>query len=127
MIQIFDISDNQFNGSLPNQYFKNFKVMIGAIKLYSWPHTYEESVIIIILKGQELYYKRILKILTTIYLSNMFQANISYSIGMLNLLRYLNLSHNILKAHIPAHIVDITALESLDLSSNQLAGKFLSS
>ncbi|XWS09703.1 hypothetical protein CRYUN_Cryun39dG0012000 [Craigia yunnanensis] len=46
----------------------------------------------------------------------------SYSIGKLNSLIGLNLSHNDLSGCIPTSIGNLTSLEWLDLSSNKLAG-----
>ncbi|XP_073046003.1 LOW QUALITY PROTEIN: uncharacterized protein [Primulina eburnea] len=129
MLQIFDVSDNQFTGALPDQYFKNFKAMIDVkenkteTKNSTLRYPYMESVTLTV-KGRELQYQRILETLTTIDLSsNMFHGNISDTIGMLRSLRYLNLSHNFLTGHIPECVAYISVLESLDLSSNQLEGE----
>ncbi|XP_042035010.1 receptor-like protein 9DC3 [Salvia splendens] len=55
--------------------------------------------------------------------SNRFSGSIPNSIGNLNSLIYLNLSHNCLTGGIPASLGNVRELESLDMSSNRLEGK----
>ncbi|XP_059315381.1 receptor-like protein 32 [Lycium ferocissimum] len=80
---------------------------------------YEESVILV-MKNQEIEFKRISKIFTIIDLSrNKFEGKIPEVIGNLNSLRILNLSRNNLTGHIPVEMMNMSMLEALDLSFNQ--------
>ncbi|XP_057785006.1 receptor-like protein 19 [Salvia miltiorrhiza] len=127
-LQVLDISDNEFVGSLPQTYFKNFRAMMDVKEnktdLYLDDQTFLYFLEMrITLKGLDQLLNRLLKTFTTIDLSsNNFSGSIPDSIGNLNSLRYLNLSHNNLMGHIPASLGNISVLESLDLSSNKLEG-----
>ncbi|KAL7219658.1 hypothetical protein ACSBR2_012675 [Camellia fascicularis] len=66
---------------------------------------YQDSTVVM-MKGHEIKYSRILK-----------------SIGRLNSLRGLNLSHNNLEGRIPTSLGNLKNLESLDLSSNKFVGE----
>ncbi|CAL5394614.1 unnamed protein product [Camellia sinensis] len=84
---------------------------------------YQDSVVVV-MKGFEIEYSRILMVFSIIDLSsNNFQGDIPKSIAKLNSLRGLNLSHNNLTSHIPTSLANLTNLESLDLSSNKLVGE----
>ncbi|KAI8570624.1 hypothetical protein RHMOL_Rhmol01G0050200 [Rhododendron molle] len=127
-LRIFDISQNNFTGLLPERYFLNFKAVMNVNKSktslqYMGDTNYRDSVELV-LKGVEIELKYILTVFTTIDLSyNNFQGEIPSDIGKLQGLRLLNLSHNSLSGHLPSLLGNITMLESLDLSSNQLTGK----
>ncbi|KAL8027234.1 hypothetical protein ABFX02_14G082100 [Erythranthe guttata] len=128
-LQVFDISHNEFTGSLPARYLENFVSMINVkvnrTTKRNWfsPYYTEESMVFV-LKGVVLSVVRISNAFTTIDLSsNRFSGTIPRSIGKLNSLRYLNLSRNNIIGNIPASLGNISMLESLDLSSNQLAGE----
>ncbi|KAL8482251.1 hypothetical protein ACS0TY_028414 [Phlomoides rotata] len=54
---------------------------------------------------------------------NIFCGSILESMGKINSLRYLNLSHNNLIGDIPSCIGNMATFESLDLSSSQLDGE----
>ncbi|KAH6796541.1 hypothetical protein C2S52_021095 [Perilla frutescens var. hirtella] len=125
-LQVLDISQNEFTGSLPNRYLTKFPAMMNAkeniTEKRNWFKKYEES-IVFVLKGLEQPVERILTTFTTIDMSdNKFSGSIPESIGKINSLRYLNLSHNDLTGHIPPSLGNVKALESLDLSSNHLTG-----
>ncbi|KAK1352891.1 receptor like protein 26-like [Heracleum sosnowskyi] len=130
-LRIMDLSYNEFSGPLPATYIQNFEaMMIGDVnerKATYIEHVtnavYSDSTILIV-KGVEIEFVRILTVLTTIDLArNNFEGEIPEYIGKLLLLRYLNLSHNHLTGHIPSSIGNLSMLESLDLSSNQLEGE----
>ncbi|XP_047944087.1 receptor-like protein Cf-9 homolog [Salvia hispanica] len=126
-LQVLDVSQNAFVGSLPNRYFKNFRGMIDAKENQTDSEAYWFLRLIelkITVKGLEQLLERLLTTFTTIDLSsNKFSGSIPPSVGNLNSLRYLNLSHNTLKEHIPPSLGGMGLLESLDLSSNKLDGK----
>ncbi|XP_057796940.1 receptor like protein 27-like [Salvia miltiorrhiza] len=131
-LQVLDISDNEFVGSLPQTYFKNFRAMMDVKENQTnlTPSDDDDRYFLfflemrITLKGLDQLLRRLLKTFTTIDLSsNNFSGSIPDSIGNLNSLRYLNLSHNNLTGHIPASLGNISVLESLDLSSNKLDGR----
>ncbi|XP_055801781.1 receptor like protein 22-like [Solanum dulcamara] len=134
-LRIFDLSRNEFNGSLPARVFGNFTAMIkldgeetGEIiymqsaenSLYT---TYEDSVGLVI-KGQDIQLERISTIMTTIDLSrNHFEGVIPKTLTDLSSLWPLNLSHNNLTGDIPMELGQLNMLEALDLSWNRLTGK----
>ncbi|CAF2288342.1 unnamed protein product, partial [Brassica napus] len=99
-LRIFEISDNNFTGSLPPTYFVNWKAASltmnedgGLYMLYGitssgrWTYNDVETI--------DLRYKALIA---------------------------LNLSNNAFTGHIPLSISNLSNLESLDLSSNQLSG-----
>ncbi|XP_027769352.1 receptor-like protein 19 [Solanum pennellii] len=130
-LRIFDLSRNEFSGSLPAKVFGNFKAMIkldgedkGETK-YMKPliqnefsdiridkssrymiaivsdEVYKDSLRLVI-KGQDIEVERISTIMTTIDLSsNHFEGVIPKTLKELNSLWQLNLSHNNLTGHIP--------------------------
>ncbi|XP_049386671.1 receptor-like protein 9DC3 [Solanum stenotomum] len=135
-LRIFDLSRNDFSGSLSAKVFGNFKAMIkldgedtGNIKYMesvlnsSFDTSYEDSVSLVI-KGQDIELQRISTIMTTIDLSsNHFEGVIPETLKDLSSLRLLNLSHNNLIGHIPVELGQLNKLEALDLSWNRLTGK----
>ncbi|KAI8570894.1 hypothetical protein RHMOL_Rhmol01G0074400 [Rhododendron molle] len=127
-LHIFDISQNNFTGLLPERYFLNFKAVMNVDRSkrlleYMGDYIYRDSVELV-LKGVVIELKYILTVFTTIDLSyNNFRGEIPNDIGKLQGLRLLNLSHNSLSGHLPSLLRNITMLESLDLSSNLFTGK----
>ncbi|XP_049386739.1 receptor-like protein 9DC3 [Solanum stenotomum] len=133
-LRIFDLSRNDFSGSLPAKVFGNFKAMIKLegedteeIKYMelnsSFDASYEDSVSLVI-KGRDIELERISTIMTTIDLSsNHFEGVIPKTLKDLSSLWLLNLSHNNLRGHIPMELGQLNTLEALDLSWNQLTGK----
>ncbi|GKV14823.1 hypothetical protein SLEP1_g25637 [Rubroshorea leprosula] len=129
-LRIIDVSQNDFMGLLPSNYFKILKgstnvhgdeaklEYIGDSLIY-----YEDSVKVV-LKGLEVELVRILTMFTTFdFSSNQFHGLIPEELGELNSLLSLNLSHNRLIGHIPSSLGKMAGLESLDLSSNKLDGR----
>ncbi|CAL5415838.1 unnamed protein product [Camellia sinensis] len=127
-LRIIDISYNEFTGLLPTNYIKQFEATMNAdeheMKLkYMGEYYYQDSVVVM-MKGYEIEYSRILTVFSITDSSrNKFQRDIPKSIGRLNSLWGFNLSHNNLKGHIPTLLGNLTNLESLDLSSNELVGE----
>ncbi|MED6135866.1 hypothetical protein PIB30_050690 [Stylosanthes scabra] len=138
---IFDISCNNFSGSLPKVYIKSFQAMkILGDKVHDLNYYietggtvgdgedievqgYDDSVTATI-KGANTPFAKIPTVFVNIDLSeNKFEGDIPDIIGELQGLRDLNLSHNRLVGHIPHSLGNLTNLESLDLSSNMLTGK----
>ncbi|XP_028110381.1 receptor-like protein 6 [Camellia sinensis] len=127
-LRIIDMSYNDFIGLLPTNYIQQFEGMMNAagheMKLkYMGEYYYQDSVVVM-MKGYEIEYSRILTVFSIIDLSsNNFQGEIPKSIEKLSSLRGLNLSHNNLTGHIPTSLGNLKNLESLDLSSNKLVGE----
>ncbi|XP_028089911.1 receptor-like protein 18 [Camellia sinensis] len=127
-LRIIDISYNEFTRLLPTNYIKQFEAMTNVdeheLKLkYMGEYYYQDSVVVM-MKGYEIEYSRILTVFSIIDLSrNKFQGEILKSIEKLNSLRGLNLSRNNLTGHIPTSLGKLTNLESLDLSLNEFVGK----
>ncbi|KAL3754369.1 hypothetical protein ACJRO7_001580 [Eucalyptus globulus] len=136
-LQIIDLSQNIFSGSLPSAYFKHWTAMkafetylssyIGdAIKrawIFSSDATFDYSMRVIA-KGIQTNYSKIQGYLTLIDLSsNNFSGAIPEAIRSLKQLKLLNLSNNILVGSLPPFLANLTNLEALDLSQNQLSGE----
>ncbi|CAN6825919.1 unnamed protein product [Brassica oleracea] len=129
-INIFEISDNNFTGSLPPSYFVNWKSpslkINGAGTMYMaediGASTYDD-LIDLQYKGRSMEQMGILTFYSAIDLSgNKIEGQIPESIGLLKTLIALNLSNNAFTGHIPLALANVTELESLDLSRNQLSG-----
>ncbi|CAN6834323.1 unnamed protein product, partial [Brassica oleracea] len=132
---IFDISDNNFTGSLPPNYFVNWKassfmmnedgglyMLYGIISSGRWAYSDVET-IDLRYKGLSMEQGRVLSSFATIDFSgNRIGGQIPESIGLLKALIALNLSNNAFTGPIPLSISNLSSLESLDLSSNQLSG-----
>ncbi|XP_039173494.1 receptor-like protein 7 [Eucalyptus grandis] len=136
-LQIIDLSQNIFSGSLPSGYFKHWTAMkvfetnsssyIGdAIKrawIFSSDTTFHYSMRVVA-KGIQMNYSKIQGYLTLIDLSsNNFSGAIPKAIGSLKQIVLLNLSNNILSGPLPPFLAKLTNLEALDLSQNQLSGE----
>ncbi|KAL7168625.1 hypothetical protein ACSBR2_038961 [Camellia fascicularis] len=124
-LRIIDISYNEFSGLWPTNYIEKFDAMMNvdehAMKLKYMGDIYCYDYVVVIMKGHEIEFSRIVTIISIIDLSsNKFIGEILKSIGRLNSLQDLNLSHSNLKGHIPTSLGNLKSLESLDLSSNKL-------
>ncbi|KAI8010548.1 Receptor-like protein 6 [Camellia lanceoleosa] len=126
-LRIIDISCNEFTGLLPTNYIKQFGAMMNIdehVKLKYMGQQYYQDSVVVVIKGYEIQFSRILTVFSIIDFSrNKFQGEIPKSIGRLNSLRGLNLSHNNLEGHIPTSLGNLKNLESLDLSSNKFVGE----
>ncbi|XP_048327485.2 receptor-like protein 6 [Ziziphus jujuba] len=122
-LRIMDLSDNQFSGNLPSNYFQSFMAMMDAQRekmKYMGDDYYQDSVVVTI-KGFSIELVKIQTILTTIDLSkNNFEGEIPELIGKLKSLKGLNLSHNKLTGSIPPSLANLSNLEWLDLTWNEL-------
>ncbi|KAG9453538.1 hypothetical protein H6P81_006442 [Aristolochia fimbriata] len=132
MVQIVDLSSNNFHGTLPRESFERWTAMviprsahdvIQSRVLELTPLYYRDSVFVTG-KGLEMELVKILTIFTSLDLSNNnFTGPIPDTFGDLRSLYLLNLSHNALSGSIPASLANLEELESLDLSQNRLSGK----
>ncbi|XP_057536135.1 receptor-like protein 12 isoform X2 [Amaranthus tricolor] len=130
-LQILDLSNNNFCGKLPFIYIKQFRSMMDInMSTIGSPRYLENEFgnymysIKMIVKGNQLDYKKIITSMSTFDMSNNhFEGEIPNSIGMLRALRNLNLSHNLLTGNIPPSIKNLSLLDGLDLSSNRLIGE----
>ncbi|KAH7677931.1 Leucine-rich repeat protein [Dioscorea alata] len=145
MLQILDISSNNFTGSLLSDCFTRMKAMMirpeGTDTMgftYSWglscifhscgghqqynPSAYFEDLVTVIAKGSK---RELVKIpITTVYIdvsNNRFEGVLPEAIGDLKSLHFLNMSLNAFKGHIPQVFGNLRDLESLDFSGNQLS------
>ncbi|KAJ4891516.1 receptor like protein 27 [Raphanus sativus] len=134
-LRILEIADNRFTGSLPQDYFVNWKAsslhMTEDGSLYMGDYTeipgyiYEDT-IDLQYKGLFMEQGKVLTSYATIDFSgNRLEGQIPESIGLLKTLIALNLSNNAFTGHIPLSLANVTELESLDLSRNHYQVKFL--
>ncbi|CAN7060456.1 unnamed protein product, partial [Brassica rapa subsp. trilocularis] len=134
-LRIFEISDNEFTGSLPPTYFVNWKassltmnedggLYMVYIKSTSGRLSYfNVETIDLKYKGLSMEQENVLTSYATIDFSgNKIEGQIPESIGLLKALIALNFSNNAFTGHIPMSFSSLSNLESLDLSSNQLSG-----
>ena len=128
-LRILEIAYNNFSGSLPPDYFVNWKAssLDEDGRLYmednsSALYVYQDT-IDLQYKGLKMEQAKILTSYSTIDFSgNRLEGPIPESIGLLKKLIALNLSNNAFTGHIPLSLANVTELESLDLSNNQLSG-----
>ncbi|GLT54998.1 hypothetical protein SLA2020_281550 [Shorea laevis] len=131
---IIDLSNNNFFGNLPSEYFLHWNAMktVGANQLQymgidfsgdGWYSGFDYSVTITT-KGIKLKYEKIQDVFTVIdFSNNRFDGEIPEVVGNLKELNLLNLSNNGLTGHIPSSMGNLTKLESMDLSQNKLLGE----
>ncbi|XP_030449839.1 receptor-like protein 7 [Syzygium oleosum] len=130
MLQIIDLSSNNFSGTLPAQYLRTWEAMkadvdfnyiqyqvLRALGLY-----YQDTVSVTI-KGRRVELVKILTVFTSIDFScNNFEGPIPDTLGAFKALHALNLSNNAISGSIPSSLGHLQQLESLDLSRNDLNG-----
>ncbi|KAK6919745.1 Leucine-rich repeat [Dillenia turbinata] len=129
-LNIIDVSDNNFTGTLPSNYFKSWRSMMANDKNRSnWKFLtmtsefYYSYNITLIDKGLEMELVKILNTFKVVDLSNNnFRGEIPKSIGQLKALCALNFSNNHLMGSIPTELANLKDLESLDLARNNLSG-----
>ncbi|XP_024965122.1 receptor-like protein Cf-9 homolog [Cynara cardunculus var. scolymus] len=127
-LKVLDLSQNNFIGHLPRNYFQNFDAMKNReVKKRTKPEYLSIGKfysITVAVKGSELPFTKISVDYTIVDLSsNIFEGGILDVIGSLSSLIVLNLSHNNLNDRIPKAIGNLLKIESLDLSCNQLKGE----
>ncbi|KAL1221334.1 Receptor-like protein 31 [Cardamine amara subsp. amara] len=143
MLQVIDVSHNDFSGTFPTFYFSNWSKMSQMTTLIpKFGDTYMQFYIgmndfrkfltdspyrnsmEMVHKGVDTEFEKIPKDFMAIDLSkNRFCGKIPESIGLLKGLHLLNLSSNAFTINIPLSLANLTALETLDLSRNQLSGQ----
>lgn len=129
-LRIADMASNDFNGTLPEAWFKMLKSMMTRSdnetlvmeNQYYHGQTYQFTATVTY-KGNYMTISKILRTLVLIdFSNNAFHGAIPETIGELILLHGLNMSHNALTGSIPTQFGRLNQLESLDLSSNELTG-----
>ncbi|XVF79295.1 hypothetical protein PTKIN_Ptkin14bG0209900 [Pterospermum kingtungense] len=126
MLRIMDISHNEFTGSLPAFFFKNFKAMMTLDQNKSPFHYmgvdyYYKDRVMFRMKGIDIELVRILSILTTIHLSNNnFNGEIPASFCNGSSVDILDMSNNCLNGTIPQCLGNLS-LRVLDLRMNNLS------
>ncbi|KAB1671258.1 hypothetical protein [Gossypium barbadense] len=128
-LRILDIASNNFSGDLSIEFLQSLKAMAKMTndekaKLNYIGENYYQDSVTIVNKGIEMFYQKVLAILTCLDLSNnSFHGRIPEEIQMLRSLRVMNLSNNSFSSEIPLALQNLKDLESLDLSRNKLSGK----
>ncbi|KAI3986467.1 hypothetical protein MKX01_037749 [Papaver californicum] len=137
MLQIIDISSNNFSGILPKECFSSWKTMMvneeeavrnhrGQVIGFGFAFTdnsYQQAVTVTS-KGQDMDLVKILIIFTSMDFSdNKFEGEIPDIIGNFTSLKVLNFSSNAFEGQIPSIFGNLKNIESLDLSSNKLSGE----
>ncbi|XP_048637095.1 receptor like protein 23-like [Brassica napus] len=130
-LRILEVSDNNFTGNLPANYFVNWKApslktnIFGRMYMTDYENGdfADEDTIDLRYKGLHMEQQMALTSYTTIDFSgNKLEGQIPESVGLLKTLIALNLSNNAFTGHIPMSLSNVSKLESLDLSRNQLTG-----
>jgi hypothetical protein len=136
MLQIIDLSFNNFSGKLPGQFFKRWEAMMSdndqieskvnhiQFPVFKYGQIYYQDSVTVTSKGQQMELVRIMTIYTTVDLSsNLFEGTIPNVLMDFNALYVLNFSNNRLSGEIPSSIGNMKQLESLDLSNNSFDGE----
>lgn len=135
LLQIIDISSNNFSGNLPARWFQSWRGMKKRTKesqesqilkfvYLELSNLYYQDSVTLMNKGLSMELAKILTIFTSIDVSNnQFEGEIPEMLGDFDALLVLNMSNNNFKGQIPATLGNLKELGSLDLSHNQLSGK----
>ncbi|PON43273.1 LRR domain containing protein, partial [Parasponia andersonii] len=133
-LRFIDLSNNDFTGPLPTNFFGTLVGMMDAHSDYleymedaigtnASTFSYYQYSVAMSTKGSNIEVEKIQTMFIAIDFSrNYFSGEIPKSIGRLNSLKGLNLSHNKLTGNIPPSLGNMSSLEGLDLSSNELSG-----
>ncbi|XP_048127223.1 receptor-like protein 6 [Rhodamnia argentea] len=130
MLQILDISSNNFSGTVPAQWLANWEAMKANVDFnhIQYPFLrltglYYQDTVSVTIKGLEVELVKILTLFTSIDIScNNLDGAIPETLGALKALYVLNLSNNGFSGPIPPSLGHLQQLESLDLSRNDLNG-----
>ncbi|XP_056172660.1 receptor-like protein 7 [Syzygium oleosum] len=128
MLQIIDLSSNNFSGTLPASLLASWEAMKAKVDFnhlqYVLPQSggiYYEDTVSVTFKGLKVELVKILTIFTSIDFSgNRLEGPIPDTLGDLKALYFFNLSHNAISGSIPPVLGNMDQLESLDLSWNYL-------
>ncbi|KAL1299760.1 hypothetical protein AAHE18_18G131500 [Arachis hypogaea] len=121
-LQILDLSQNNFTGSVPSCFNSTTFASGKQSLLFGF---FFNPLLQLIIKGLSLSYNtELLEIITVLDLSsNQLTGEIPDQIGDLSGLHALNLSHNHLEGPIPTSFHNLQSIESMDLSNNSLSGE----
>ncbi|XP_056172663.1 receptor-like protein 19 [Syzygium oleosum] len=130
MLQIIDLSSNDFRGTLPTSLLTSWAAMKANVDFnrlqYQFSQlsgVYYQDTIRVTSKGFQLELVKIMTVFTSIDFScNKLEGAIPDTLGDLKALHVLNLSHNAISGTIPPVLGNLGQLESLDLSGNYLNG-----
>lgn len=130
MLQIVDISSNNFSGALPAKCLTTWEAMKVNVDInhiqYSFLRLsglYYQDKVSVTIKGLQVELVKILTLFTSIDFScNNLEGQIPDTLGDLKALYFLNLSKNGFSGPIPSTLANLQQLESLDLSWNDLNG-----
>ncbi|XP_030466030.1 receptor like protein 22-like isoform X1 [Syzygium oleosum] len=130
MLQIVDISSNNFSGPLPAKCLATWEAMKANLDInhIQYPFLrltglYYQDTVSVTIKGLQVELVKILTLFTSIDFScNNLEGPIPDTLGDLKALYVLNLSTNAFSGPIPPSLGNLRQLESLDLSQNDLSG-----
>ncbi|CAN6709896.1 unnamed protein product [Malus baccata var. baccata] len=124
-LQILDLARNKLSGTIP-RCFHNLSAMADLSESF-WnivPINSSVEASIVVTKGLQLEYTNILQFVKSMDLScNLMYGEIPQELTDLLALQSLNLSNNRFTGRIPSKIGNMAQLESLDFSINQLDGE----
>ncbi|XP_039173484.1 receptor-like protein 7 [Eucalyptus grandis] len=130
MLQIIDLSSNNFSGTLPASLLASWEAMKANVDFHHlqyefvlFSNVYYQETVGVIVKGLQLELVKILTTFTSIDFSgNRLEGPIPDTLADLKALYFLNLSHNAISGSISPVLGNLHQLESLDLSWNYLNG-----